>query len=645
MTINDPEGRSGTWLDARSLMDQAAQEDVAELGEHGTYRPTLADDAERAYEHFKIGVWYFERGDPKEALRWLRTAVEQDIVEAEPLLQICLQELEAVSASRAAHRDETAAERQFISDDEGRSPDSSGLTSASDGRSANRRRPRSAIRRYGALARARWAATTRRFGDALVWIGGADRVILQAAPTNRASFVQMGLVVLGTAGLGIVSMSFALHNGMQLSVPLAVSGGLLWGFLIAVIDRFLIMNVKLRNGFRKAVAVVGVRMTIAALLGIVISTPLVLQIFQDEIAKQVVRDNLSQAARDGKLAEETPSAKELKEVRTKIAIDENTLRGLLPAVTFPEVEIQQDYLDKARQSYESARGLAESKYRSWQCELYGSSCEGSTHVAGNGNLAKAREGEYRAAQRRADSASTAVAEAEAALTEARQAAATQARDAFRQAQDAAIAELPVLRQRANQLQAEVNGNVDSVDKTNADDGGLLAQIVALGHLNDNSSAALAHYMVAGLFFMIELLPVLVRIVTSAGPPSAYERIRDAAEDAEVEKAKIEKRREVRDRDEAERRAAAATEIAAAVADDMRSRERDLGIEANKRLAIEMKKILDGSLTQWAKDVRRTLQAAAGPGTTGVEDADSADGGPAATGSRAGLVGAPSTAEP
>ncbi|MEV4049605.1 hypothetical protein AB0J55_00295 [Amycolatopsis sp. NPDC049688] len=108
--INDTVGRPGSWLDARSLMDQAAREDAAELEEHGVYQPTLADDAKRAYEHFKIGVWHLEQDDPREALRWLRAAVELDVVEAEPLLQLCLQALESVPAGREAHDDEHEAE-------------------------------------------------------------------------------------------------------------------------------------------------------------------------------------------------------------------------------------------------------------------------------------------------------------------------------------------------------------------------------------------------------------------------------------------------------------------------------------------------------------------------------------------------------
>jgi hypothetical protein len=189
---------------------------------------------------------------------------------------------------------------------------------------------------------------------------------------------------------------------------------------------------------------------------------------------------------------------------------------------------------------------------------------------------------------------------------------TQGQSALEQAQDVAKAELPGLRQRKAQLETLYSSTVDDVTKKNGENTGLLAQIVALGDLgDDDGAAAMAHYSVAGLLFMVELLPVLVKILTSLGPPSAYERNREAAEDTDVENTKIEKRRKARQRDEDERRAAEEVKKEGAVIDDMRTRERDLGIKANERVASEMEKVLDVALAQWARDVQNTLHNAAG----------------------------------
>ena len=54
--------------------------------------------------------------------------------------------------------------------------------------------------------------------------------------------------------------------------------------------------------------------------------------------------------------------------------------------------------------------------------------------------------------------------------------------------------------------------------------GLLSQISGLNRLSEKEPAILwAHILIAALFFMIELLPVLVKVLTSYGDPSLYEK--------------------------------------------------------------------------------------------------------------------------
>ena len=54
--------------------------------------------------------------------------------------------------------------------------------------------------------------------------------------------------------------------------------------------------------------------------------------------------------------------------------------------------------------------------------------------------------------------------------------------------------------------------------------GLLSQISGLERLSQREpTLAWAHWLIAGLFFMIELLPVLVKVLTSYGEPSLYEK--------------------------------------------------------------------------------------------------------------------------
>jgi hypothetical protein len=51
--------------------------------------------------------------------------------------------------------------------------------------------------------------------DFLARLGGVDLDVLRRAPSARSRFVQMALVLLTTAGVAVVSMSFALHDGVR----------------------------------------------------------------------------------------------------------------------------------------------------------------------------------------------------------------------------------------------------------------------------------------------------------------------------------------------------------------------------------------------------------------------------------------------
>lgn len=450
----------------------------------------------------------------------------------------------------------------------------------------------------------------RRFSDSLTWLGGADRKVLLNAHSSRSQFVQMGLVVLATAGLAVLSMSFALHIGLDLPVGVAACGGLLWGCIIAVLDRFLVTVLNLRGGWRRVAALVGVRLTIAAMLGFVISTPLVLQVFHDEIQAQMVQDNIREAGRTGDDIDKMPVAEELTRLRKEISDGESVLQGQLAPATSSEVTNRQSYVDKARTDLAELQKVSDQKYRAWQCELYGSSCETSTNVPGNGNLAQARAREYKDAKAQTDAAVTALQDAETALTGARETASAQSGAALTKAQDEARRKLPELRKRANELQVLYDQSVDKGDDVSKNNDGILAQIVALGRLGEGSGAArMTHLAVAGLFFMIEILPVLVKVLMSFGPPTAYERVREMHENTCVDDAKIENRRRTRDRDDEERRIIAEAKKHTDVEDDMRFRERDLGIKANEKVAKEMEGVLDVALQKWARDVQKTLQAA------------------------------------
>src|SRR5690349_15553814 len=102
----------------------------------------------------------------------------------------------------------------------------------------------------GPVPQAPAESRTRRVGGLLARLGGADPAILAMGRDNgRNKFIQMGLVLLSTSGLALLSMSFALSVGLHLFWLVGLLGGVVWAAIVLNLDRMLILNMDLRGGF------------------------------------------------------------------------------------------------------------------------------------------------------------------------------------------------------------------------------------------------------------------------------------------------------------------------------------------------------------------------------------------------------------
>ena len=110
---------------------------------------------------------------------------------------------------------------------------------------------------------------------------------------------------------------------------------------------------------------------------------------------------------------------------------------------------------------------------------------------------------------------------------------------------------------------------------------------------------LAHLTVMALFFLIELLPVLVKFLLNLGPLDAYEKVFNSAE--EQVSNQLRKERLVQ-----RRTADADAQAQIKVAEDKSDREQALGIRANAYVAKRMETILDAALQQWSAQVTAAL---------------------------------------
>ena len=140
------------------------------------------------------------------------------------------------------------------------------------------------------------------------WIcSGANRNILRQCPTEYSKYFGIGGTIFFTAAMAALSGGYAFYtifNEKQssefmqiLSNPalyLAIAFGIFWGLLIFNLDRF-IVNTMYSDGkhtISSSELFSGLpRIIIAIFLGIVISTPLEMKIFEDRIESQIVKDN------------------------------------------------------------------------------------------------------------------------------------------------------------------------------------------------------------------------------------------------------------------------------------------------------------------------------------------------------------------
>lgn len=494
----------------------------------------------------------------------------------------------------------------------------------------------------------------RTGGDAVSWIsdalsilGGADLDVLKHAKSERSSFVGLGLVMLGTAAVAALSMTFALNNAVLVIIDANTGGpaadqpvshliissliGLIWGALILVLDRALIKTMQGVAGV-KALLYAIPRVILALVIGIVVSTPLTIQIFSSQIAAQVKQDQDAAIGSIAANAANGPVASELNNVRQQIIAQENILKGQVAGISSPELVAAQAELDAATQGTTDAEAAKKAAYLALVCEEAGAAnnpdCSRATNKEGKGPVYRARKHDYNVtvdklaeakakeddalakrdkAQREANAANQGL--VDKAKVQANIELCGKAKDADGRTLDPPTPDPQCasgLRARAEQLQTTLDSLQDG--SLARQQGGLLAQIIALGEISaSKASAGSAHWLVAALFMLIELLPVIIKTFIAVRGVTQYDRIAKKLQDDEYESVNTDTEERQRQRDRETRKLEA-------IRDDMLKREIVLGKTANKHVAGEMETILTHALSDWSKNVHSTL--ASNPGDPG-----------------------------
>lgn len=135
--------------------------------------------------------------------------------------------------------------------------------------------------------------TNGGFFNEFLWIcAGVNRKVLRQCPTDYAKYAGIGGTILFTALMAMISGGYALFTVFD-RPGLAIGFGVFWGLLIFNLDRFMV-NTMYSDGTSKITKeeiLSGLpRLILAIFLGVVISTPMELKIFEDRINAQIEID-------------------------------------------------------------------------------------------------------------------------------------------------------------------------------------------------------------------------------------------------------------------------------------------------------------------------------------------------------------------
>jgi hypothetical protein len=339
-----------------------------------------------------------------------------------------------------------------------------------------------------------WAGFLNEF----LWIcAGANRKILRQCPTDYAKYAGTGGTILFTAIIAAISGGYAISfvfQGASLLVPIGF--GLIWGLMIFNLDRFMV-NTMYSDGkhtISKAEFWGGFpRIILAIFLGVVISTPLEIRVFQDKINFQVMIDQ-------GKVGEDVRIAhdylyKQRKDLEDQITTKSNAL-----------TELHAGHLG----GVSSRVANKEKELREAEILLYNeTNGTGVTKKKGYGPAAKQLENQVN--RLKSDLNSLRQEELQNNINN---------KEFIKQQENSVQREINECNRKLKDVDAKIEEKEEEGRKEQEALTGFCAQIKALGEISspdNDTSLFLARLFISLLFIAIEVIPTLFKMMVAAGP--------------------------------------------------------------------------------------------------------------------------------
>ena len=308
------------------------------------------------------------------------------------------------------------------------------------------------------------------FQQFLMICSGANLHILRKSPSEWNKYSGIGGIVLFTAVFASISASYATFTVFD-DIGLSLAAGLLWGLMIFNLDRYIVSSIKKTGTWWNQLLMAVPRLILATFLGIIISKPLELKIFEKEVNKQlntIIQRNKTELQKqmNGRILQQSgPFAEEKAKIQEQI----NTYKVSYDSAV---VELEKEVLGKQT-------GLTSGKVG------FGSNAKRKTE------LKNQRKKELEDYQKQMEP------------------------------------RLKYLDEQISKvytnLETEQKGSEDAENKFN----GFVARLQALDELGKASAVmALASAFIMGLFICLEISPVLVKLISGVGP---YDYLLDKTE--------------------------------------------------------------------------------------------------------------------
>ena len=308
------------------------------------------------------------------------------------------------------------------------------------------------------------------FQKFLMICSGGNIHILRKTPSEWNKFSGIGGIVLFTAVFATLSAAYAMFTIFEDYVVSTIFA-VLWGLMIFNLDRYIVSSIKKTGTWWNQLLMAIPRLILATFLGIIISKPLELKIFEKEVNKQlntIIQRNKKQLQGEMNariLQQSGPFETEKKQIAQKIAAYQQ-------AYDSATVELEKEILGKQT-------GLTSGK------EGYGPNAK--------------RKAELKE-QRRQD---------------------------LEDYQKQVAPRLEYLDKEISKVYTNIESERNKTEGFEDQFNGFAARLQALDELGENTPImATASLFIMGLFIALEISPVLVKLISSVGP---YDYLLDKTE--------------------------------------------------------------------------------------------------------------------